>query len=274
MQSLFERLHLALEKREQVALCTVVETSGSTPLKAASKILIWSDGKSSGTIGGGNVEFQVIEDAIQQIRKKESKLIDYSLLKQNMCCGGTMKIFIEPQKPIKQLIIFGAGHIGSNVAFFSQKLSYKIVLVDERKEMLDKVDLPDIKKILLPHKKAFADITFDGETYIIICTHQHEYDREILAYCVKQQTAYLGMIGSMRKVLVTRKRFLDQKLCSKKRLDQVDMPMGFDIGQNGPEEIALGIVAKIVAVSNHKEIIQTTKSEKYEEATFDSDGCC
>ncbi|MDP1725258.1 MAG: XdhC family protein [Bacteroidota bacterium] len=273
MQSLFNILQCALEKREQLALCTVVETSGSTPLKAGAKMLIWANGDSAGTIGGGNVESQVIADAIKLILQNESKLIDYALLKQNMCCGGTMKIFIEPQKPQKQLIVFGSGHIGSHVAFYAQKLQFKTILIDERSKMLDKTDVPDIQKFPLNHKEAFSKLLFDSDTYVIICTHQHEYDREILAYCINQNTAYLGMIGSMRKILITKKRFLEHNICSKEQLDRVDMPMGFDIGQNGPEEIALGIVAKIVAVSNQKEIIQKVKTETYEEASFDSNGC-
>lgn len=273
MKSLLKILVLAQEKREQIALCTVVETSGSTPLKAGAKMLIWANGDSAGTIGGGNVESKVIADAVKLIQQKESKLIDYALLKQNMCCGGSMKIFIEPQKPQKQLIIFGSGHIGSNVAFYTQKLNFKTILIDERSNMLDKIELPDIQKIPLNHKAAFPKLLFDSDTYVIICTHQHEYDREILAHCIHQNTAYLGMIGSMRKILITKKRFLEQNICSQEELDRVDMPMGFDIGQNGPEEIALGIVAKIVAVSNHKEMIQKVKSENYEEASFDSNGC-
>ncbi len=273
MQSLFNILQLAQEKREQIALCTVVETSGSTPLKTGAKMLVWANGDSAGTIGGGNIELQVIADAIKLILLKESKLIDYALLKQNMCCGGNMKIFIEPQKPQKQLIIFGSGHIGSNVAFYAQKLQFKTILIDERSKMLDKTDVPGIQKFPLNHKEAFSKLQFDSDTYVIICTHQHEYDREILAYCINQNTAYLGMIGSMRKILITKKRFLEQNICSKEQLDRVDMPMGFDIGQNGPEEIALGIVAKIVAISNQKEIIQKVKTETYEEASFDSNGC-
>src|ERR1022692_3121969 len=102
MLSYINKLNEAIEKRESLAQCTVVATSGSTPLKAGAKMLVWKDGKSFGTIGGGNVEKLVMEDAISIMDSGEPALKEYHLLKEQMCCGGTMKIFIEPLKRTKQ----------------------------------------------------------------------------------------------------------------------------------------------------------------------------
>lgn len=250
MQRITEILNRSLTKREPVALCTVVSALGSTPLKVGAKMLVWSNGKIFGTIGGGNLEKQVIEDALRILAAGQALLNEYNLLEQEMCCGGTMRIFIEPMKPQKQLLIFGAGHVGGHVAFFGQKLDFKVVLIDERPDMLQKADAVDAEKILLPHREAFSQLVFDADTFIVITTHLHEYDREILAHCIRQPHAYLGMIGSRRKVLITRKRFLAENICSEEELDEIDMPMGFDLGRNGPAEIALGIAAKILAVAN------------------------
>ncbi len=247
-----EILNNASAQREHITLCTVVETSGSTPLKAGAKMLVWENGRCAGTIGGGNIEKKVIEIAIATYQSGRPKLEEYALLKEKMCCGGSMKIFIEPMKPRKQLIIFGAGHIGSNISYFADKLDFEIVIVDERKEYIRKIQLSEVTKFNLPHQQAFSKITFDSNTYIVICTHSHDYDREILALSINQPHAYLGMIGSLRKVLVTRKLFLQQNITTQGQLNEVDMPMGYDIGQHSPAEIALGIVAKIVARSNDK----------------------
>ncbi len=235
-------------------------------------MLVWKDGRIFGTIGGGNIEKLVMEDAIRLMESGEPILKEYHLLKEQMCCGGTMKIFIEPMKRTKQLLIFGGGHIGKNIANYAQNLDFKVIVIDERKEIMQ--DLPSsIVKVLMNHHQAFQQLTFDAETYIVICTHQHEYDREILAHCIIQPHAYLGMIGSKRKVIVTRNRFINQNICSIEQLDRIDMPMGFDIGQNSPEVIALGILAKVVAVSNGKDINNETNLKEYEKTSFDSNGC-
>jgi len=272
MLSYFKVLSETLEKRELITQCTVVATSGSTPLKAGAKMLVWNDGRIFGTIGGGNIEKLVMEDAIKLMEYGEPVLKEYHLLKEQMCCGGTMKIFIEPIKRTKQLLIFGAGHIGKNIANYAQNLDFKVIVIDERKEILDEIN-SSAEKVLMNHNEAFQHLTFDTDTFIVICTHQHEYDREILAHCINQPHAYLGMIGSKRKVIITRNRFINQNICTKEQLDKVDMPMGFDIGQNSPAEIALGIIAKVVAVANGKNIPNEINLKEYEQTTFDSNGC-
>ncbi len=253
--------------------CTVIDTKGSTPLKAGAKMLVLGDGTIYGTIGGGNVEKLAITDALESLKLNHPEIKEYNLLQNEMCCGGVMKIFFEPMQRAKQLLIFGAGHVGAAIVGFAQTLNFKTVLIDERCDILKKVHLLSTDKMQMHHKEAFPFLNFDSDTYIVICTHLHEYDREILAYCLSQPNAYLGMIGSKRKVLVTRKRFLLQEVSTREQLDKVDMPMGLDIGQNSPAEIALGIIAKIIAVSNGKEILTPFKINEYDEAGFNSNGC-
>ena len=273
MLSYINKLNEAIEKREALAQCTVVAASGSTPLKAGAKMLVWSDGRSFGTFGGGNVEMLVINDAVELIKQDEFALKEYHLLKEQMCCGGTMKIFIEPMKRTKQLLIFGAGHIGKNIATFAQNLDFKTIVIDEREELLREINTSFTEKILANHNHAYQYLSFDTDTFIVICTHKHEYDREILAHCINEPHAYLGMIGSKRKVIVTRNRFINENICTEEQLDNVDMPMGFDIGQNSPVEIALGIIAKVVAVANGKEITNETNLKEYEQTDFNNNGC-
>jgi xanthine dehydrogenase accessory factor len=264
MKSVTEILNEAIKNREAVVLCTVVNTSGSTPLKAGAKMLVWINRKIYGTIGGGNIEKKVMEEAVLLYESGLPKLMEYALLKEQMCCGGTMQIFMEPMKPQNQLLIFGAGHIGSQMAVYARNLDFKVILIDERHEMLEKAGDPETEKIYLSHREAFSKIVFDTGTYIVICTHLHEYDREILAFCINKPHAYLGMIGSKRKVLITKKRFLEQNIAAMDRLEGVDMPMGFDIGQNSPAEIALGIMAKIVAVANGRKLFQLVTSTSFD----------
>lgn len=273
MKSVLEKAEESIRLRQRAALCTVVSTSGSVPLKAGAKMLVYSNGTTFGTIGGGNVERQVTADAVLLVATGHPELKVYHLLELNMCCGGTMTLFIEPLKIKKQLLIFGAGHIGSRVASFAQALDFSVTLIDKRSQYLAQVDFAGIAKHHMSHSEAFPLLHFDDQTYIVICTHQHVYDKEILAHCVLQPQAYVGMIGSMRKVHVTRKLFLQKKICTQEQLDTIDMPIGYDFGQNSPAEIALGIIAKILAVSNGKNEQVFIQKIKSDEINSDSDRC-
>ncbi|MBL7924804.1 MAG: XdhC family protein [Bacteroidia bacterium] len=272
MHTVLEAANEAVKRREAVALCTVVRTTGSAPLKAGATMLVWQQGHALGTVGGGNVEKQVVEDAVKLIGEGNSTLREYPLLDLQMCCGGTMSIFIHTLKIRKRLIVFGAGHIGSRIIDFAEKLDFHVLAVDERAEITGKLNLPPSSIITLPHETSLPLLPFDRDTYIVICTHQHEYDREILAYCLGQPHAYLGMIGSRRKILVTRKRFLQQGICDEEQFDHADMPMGYNLGQNNPAEIAFGIVAKILAIANDTQSNLYENKKQYE-LHSDSNGC-
>ena len=112
------------------------------------------------------------------------------------------------------------------------------------------------------HRQFLSQVVMDENTYVVICTHLHQYDREILARCIKRPLAYLGMIGSKRKIAITRKAFLSQGLATEQELSKVDMPMGFNIGGNTPAEIGISIVAKLVAVMNGRLLQAGNDAEK------------
>jgi len=262
MRTFTDILQRAVSGREKAALCTLVDTSGSTPLKPGAKMLVWHDGRITGTVGGGQVEKQVVTDALQALEARRPGLWEYALSEQDMCCGGTMRVFIEPLVPRKRLVIFGAGHIGSHIAWYAQKLDFETIVVDERGEFLENTEWGHAKTICCPYREAIGQIGFDDRTYIVVCTHRHDYDRGILAACIALPHAYLGMIGSRRKVLVTAKRFRTEGIASSEALGRVDMPMGFPLGGNSPAEIALGIVARIVAVSNGVAVGQDETDEQ------------
>lgn len=258
---------------EEAALCIITETRGSTPLKAGAKMIVHRNKNISGTIGGGNLEKQVIEDAVSVMESGQPATFEHQLVRDHqMCCGGSVFVFIEPVKKRNKLIVFGAGHVGREVAKLACSLNFQISLVDERKEMLTGLSLDDAKIYNMHHLQFLSDVVLNENTFVVICTHLHQYDREILARCIKQPYAYLGMIGSMRKVVITRKKFLSEGLANEEELSKVDMPMGFDIGGNSPAEIAISIVAKLVAVMNGRSM-QNNNEEKsnYIYAGQDSD---
>ncbi len=244
----------AKKHREKSVLCIIVQTKGSTPRKVGAKMIVYETGRIAGTIGGGNLEKKVIENALVQIRSNECRLYKHDLLHQhNMCCGGSVDIYIEPIRKMNRLYIFGAGHTGAALAQYANQLDFDIYMIDNRKEYLDQISAEGINKMNVDYKTVLPSLPFNDTTYVVIMTYEHSHDRDILAYCLKQPYAYLGMIGSQRKVELTKKMFLEAEIASKTELDQVDMPMGLNIGAEGPEEIAISILAKLIEVKNQKE---------------------
>lgn len=235
----------------KAVLCIIVQTKGSTPRKMGAKMIVKEDSSIIGTIGGGNLEKKVIENALHLIEKDEPKLFKHDLLHQhNMCCGGSVEIYIEPIKKMNKLYIFGAGHTGNALAKYAIDMDYEVYVIDDRAAYINDIIIEGVNKMNLDYKKVLPSLPFDVNTYIVIMTYEHAYDRDILSYCIKQPHAYLGMIGSERKVKLTKKMFIEGKLATKTALEKIDMPMGIDINAEGPDEIAISILAKLIAVKN------------------------
>ncbi len=249
---IFEKIPAARNDKRGAALCIVVSAKGSVPAGAGSKMIVYSDRSIDGTIGGGSLEKKVTEDALRVMEGRKAELFRHDLKHQhNMCCGGTVDIYIEPVMKKNKLYIFGAGHTGHALAKISEGMDFEVVVIDERKEYLDSFFPAGVNKMNLKHEEALPLLPFDENTYICIMTYSHRLDREILAYCIKKHFAYLGMIGSRRKVEMTKKMFSENLEMTEEDLNRVDMPMGVDIGAGTPGEIALSILAKIVSVKNN-----------------------
>lgn len=250
--NIFSEIEKVRKSGVDTVLCTIIHTKGSTPRKVGAKMLVLADGTIKGTIGGGNLEKAVINDALIQLNKNEPKLFKHDLLHQhNMCCGGTVEIFIEPIKKMKRLYIFGAGHTGQALAKYALPLDFEIFVIDDRKEYIDQLkEVSAINKLHVDYKKVLPTLPFDENTFVIILTYEHEIDRDILSYCIKKTHAYLGMIGSQRKIEMTKKMFLDAGIATNTQLKKVNMPIGKNILAETPDEIAISILAELIQVKN------------------------
>ncbi len=252
MKHIYEKISEV--QNENIALCTIVNTKGSTPRKVGAKMIVYEDGSIFGTIGGGELERSVIKNAREMMKEKTPKLFRHDLLHQhNMCCGGTVEIYIEPIMKKKKLYIFGAGHTGQSLAKYASDFDFVVVLIDSRKEYIEACRVAEVYKMHLPYQQALETLPFDENTFVCIMTHSHPIDRDILAFCLKKPHAYLGMIGSQRKVEVTKKMFIEGLSISSQEMEKVDMPMGIDIGAEGPDEIALSVLAKLINLKNKKQ---------------------
>lgn len=251
MKDIYDRILKAQGAGRAVALCTVVNTRGSVPRRTGAKMLVYENGDTYNTIGGGALEKKVIENALAVIKAGVPKLFTHDLLHQHsMCCGGSVEVYIEPQMKNKQLYIFGAGHTGNALAVYADKCGFEVYLIDDRKEYLDNYTADSVNKLHLSFKEALPVLPYTEDTFICIMTYDHAIDRDILFYCMKKPHAYLGMIGSKRKVEVTKKMFLQVGTVTEQELNNIDMPMGIDIGAEGPDEIAISILSKLIKVKH------------------------
>ena len=251
MNSIYDEIISAAHSNKKAALCIVTSTKGSTPRKTGAKMVVFDDGTISGTIGGGDLEKKVIQDALEVIKNREPGTFKHDLLNQHgMCCGGIVEIYIEPVMNKKKLFIFGSGHTGHALAKSAVNFEIDVYIIDDRKEYLDEVDIEGINKMNLEHNTALQSLPFDEDVFVVIVTYSHQIDRDILAYCMKKPFAYLGMIGSKRKIEVTKKMFIEGKIGTEEDLKKIHMPIGIDIAAETPEEIAISILAELIKVKN------------------------
>ena len=249
MKSIYQTLADCEINKKNAALCIITSTKGSTPRKAGSKMLVFDDGSISGSVGGGALELQVIEDAKEIIKTGIPKVFNHNLTTDHkMSCGGTAQIYIEALKKQYKLFVFGGGHIGNRLAKMAKSFNFNVTLIDERAEVLKLFDDDSIKLINKNYKDAFPLLDFDENCFIASVSHLHGYDRDIVAHCAKVPHAYLGMIGSKRKIETARKMFAENNLLTEKEMDKIDWPMGVPISCQTPDEIVISIMAKLIDV--------------------------
>ncbi len=252
MNDIFEQIIALKKAQKSFVICTITNTKGSVPRHAGTKMLVLDDSKIFGTIGGGKVEMKVIEDAL---KTKHPKSIHYDLTKDlKMSCGVNIDVFFEPIMNKKQLFIFGAGHSGNALIQLATDFDFDITIIDDRKDSIEGILNTDVKKICSSYQDAFQQLKFDEQTFVCILTYSHAVDHLVLAHCIHQPHSYLGMMGSLRKVLMTKQKFIEEGFANEAELNNVDMPMGIDINAEGPEEIAISILAKMISIKNKTSI--------------------
>jgi xanthine dehydrogenase accessory factor len=249
---LFEEIVRMRRAGQRGALATIVHTNGSIPSYESSRMLVREDGSSLGTIGGGCVEADVWAAARDVMHKEAPRKLVFHLNNEatydnGLICGGTVEIFIEPILPQPILYLFGAGHVSTAVAKAAQAVGFGIGVIDDREAFANLQRFPMAQEIYTSYEDAFARLQPSSSSYLVIVTRGHKEDMRVLAWAVRTPARYVGMIGSRRKVLSVYKA-LGKEGYSMEEFERVYAPMGVDIGALSPEEIAVSIVAELVAV--------------------------
>jgi xanthine dehydrogenase accessory factor len=353
MQDIYSEIVKALEKKEKLALATLITRVGSAPRAVGAKYLVKGDGTSVGSIGGGCVEAEVWQEAKEVMMKGKGKVLHFNLTSEQLAeggliCGGNIEIFLEPLKeeffniyqevvkmkqkggsailatlisvddafpkegnskmlmkasgekigflfegekveqrilgegdallrgnrptvmvfeskeensPWKKMevllepifseptvYIFGAGHVSQQLAPLVKRVSFKVVVIDDREMFANRGRFPDADEVIVSEfEKCFDQLNIDESSYIVIVTRGHLYDGFVLEQAIKTNARYIGMIGSKKKIQTLYQNLM-KKGISKETLDRVYAPIGVDINSETPEEIAVSIVAQLIKV--------------------------
>ena len=251
MNDIYKKIIELKEAGIKAVLCTIVQTKGSTPRKAGSKMIVLEDMRIYGTIGGGILEKTVMERAVEIINSATPELISFDLTKDlGMVCGGSVEVFIEPIFDKYKLYIFGAGHIGKALVRHTIGLNFDIYVIDERKNIFNDWDIGGVSAENISFDSFIDKHRADDATFIVIATTGHVSDKEILKRYIKDSFAYIGVIGSRRKAEEIKNMFINESFATEEEMSRVDIPMGIEIMAEGPDEIAISIAGKLVLEKN------------------------
>ena len=249
--ALLEELLRARQLRTPCALVTVAATTGSVPRQAGSKMLVYADGKTSGTIGGGKFEALVVEESIKSLEAKKTILKTYPLREDKpdsfgAICGGEVTIMVEPQNLSNALFLVGAGHCSFAIAKLAIDCGMHVTVVEDRAELLENFP-PSAIRVVANAAEFISKRDWSDDEALVLVSRNYELDREALAGALKKAGAgYIGMIGSRRKV----HRVFDalKHVAPVEKLKDVYAPIGFDIGADSPAEIAVSVIGEILQV--------------------------
>jgi xanthine dehydrogenase accessory factor len=251
MLELYREITRLLESGQRGALATVIGATGSTPGKESAKMLVREDGSTVGTIGGGCTEADVwalAREAIEQDRplRTSFKLTPKHAEEDGLACGGTVEIFIEPLgSPL--VFIFGAGHIALELAPLVHKVGMGCVVVDDRPQFANRERFPEARQVVVSDfETCFDKLTITPSSYLVIVTRGHRYDQFVLSRAVRTAATYVGLIGSKAKIGRIFKHLRSEGV-AEATLARIRAPIGLDIGCRTPEEIAVSIVAELIA---------------------------
>ena len=256
-QEVFAALNDALQRGEEVALVTIVSSTGSTPQRVGAKMLVYADGRTVGTIGGGCYENESFWKAREAIKNRKPVTMKFDLnddfaQETGLVCGGQMEVFIEPVEPSPELYVFGAGHVGYFVAKMAREVGFQVHVIDDREKFANTERFGEGIDVVVDDIPTWIDANqMPPTSYAVIVTRGHTHDLDAMRSLSARQLRYLGLIGSKAKV----KRIFDALLeegVTADTLRGIHAPIGLDIGAITPQEIAVSIVAELIAVKHGK----------------------
>ncbi len=254
MKTVYQALAELERNNQPGALCLVVHSQGSTPRHTGSKMVVFPDGSIVGTVGGGEMENRVIQEALKAIADGLPRSLEYSMSDPQRgdpgVCGGQVEVYVEPVNPKPNLVVIGSGHVGKAVVHLAKWLGFFVIANDDRPGFATPESTPGADLYLesplgeLPQK---MEIT--PWTYLVLTTRGVNVDIQGLPALLDTPAAYIGVIGSRRRWATARKELLGMGV-PEDILSRVRSPIGLELNAETPEEIAVSILAEILMLRN------------------------
>ncbi len=247
---LLSALMAAQEAGETVVLATIVKARGSVPRHAGTKMLLYENGRSLGTIGGGELEARVRDIAQQVFQDGEARTLPYTLVDTERgdpgVCGGELELFLERYQPPATVLVFGCGHVGQAVAGLAKWMGYRVVVADDRAELVSPDVIPEADSHIMGGvDEVLAATSINRNTYVIVVTRNVLVDRQILPRLAQTAAPYIGVMGSRRRWAETT-RLLQEDGLTDAELSRFHSPIGLELNAEDPREIAVSIMAEII----------------------------
>ncbi len=265
MDALFEKIHHARLEGRDMVLVTAIEKEGEGPVEVGKKMLVFEDGTSFGTVGGGALElfaqkkakslFNSRQPLTEKYVLEQGKIVDNAKTLP-MICGGSVTFFYDFIGVKNHVHLFGAGHVGQALAKVLKPLNFHITVIDDRPNVLETFTEAN-QKVLGPFVEHIDKGGIKAGHYVIVCTPSHRYDYHVLNRLLESKIAvgYMGMLCSPSKL----RDYLDkthETFGSDVDLSGFYSPIGLDLGGGSPEEIAISIAAELLAVHHGKTTVR------------------
>jgi xanthine dehydrogenase accessory factor len=227
-----------LESKQSAVLATVIEVSGASPAQVGAKLLLRADDTTAGTVGGGKLEEVILAECRKARADGQPRIAHYALAETGAeaigtLCGGDVRVFIEPYNPPPKLVIVGGGHVGRPLKVIGETVGFEVIVVDVEP---GRATVPELDAVAL-----------NEDSYVVLITTDHVSDEAALRKVITSPARYIGMIGSRAKCQTIVEHVVADGI-TETQLSHVYAPIGLDLGGPTPQEIALAILAEIVAV--------------------------
>ena len=254
MEQLLQAQLDAQRAGETYAVVTIAEAFGSVP-RSSGKMLVYPDGRTIGTVGGGPAERRAKQDALTAMDCGKNAFLRYDFPSAGgSACAGSLSMLIEVFQPRPLLVVFGGGHVGTSLLRLAKPTGFRTVLFDDRdaSQIAEAVQLADRFVQVQNVEQGLLAAPVPAGAYFVLCGHDHAVDGEALAAALQKKPRYLGMLASRRKIEALFSK-LESRGFSRAQLDFVHTPIGLDLGGETPQELAVGILAQILLVKNGKD---------------------
>lgn len=238
--------------RRAVALVTATDGDGSFAGQVGRRLLVWSEPARNveGDLDLGSLLPQVLADVRNALAYRRSRGAEYRTV------AGCLQLFFDVQAPPPHLIIAGAGHIAAPLAAMAHLCEFTVTVLDDRAQYADPRRFPTADQVIAgPFAQELRRLrgdepAFDDNTYLVLVTRGHQYDVECLLEVLDDPVAYIGMIGSKRRIRAVYELLERERGIARAKLERVHAPIGLPIGAQTPAEIAVCIMAEIIQVKN------------------------